>query len=96
VGVAAAEWLAKQDPLLVGSDNWPGSRAQPGQRTSACRCTRSFLAVNGIHILENLKLDELAAKRVYEFAFTMQPLKIYGASARRWPCSPFADRGPED
>src|SRR6266480_1062189 len=23
VGVAAAEWLAKQDPLLVGSDNWP-------------------------------------------------------------------------
>ena len=39
-----------------------------------------FLVVNGIHILENLKLDELAAKRVYEFAFTMQPLKIYGAS----------------
>ncbi len=34
----------------------------------------------GIHLLENLKLDELAAKRVYEFAFTMQPLKIYGAS----------------
>src|SRR6267378_4477244 len=23
VGVAAAEWLAKHDPLLVGSDNWP-------------------------------------------------------------------------
>ena len=23
LGVAAAEWLAAQDPLLVGSDNWP-------------------------------------------------------------------------
>ena len=23
IGVAAAEWLAKQDPMLVGSDNWP-------------------------------------------------------------------------
>ena len=23
IGVAAAEWLAKQDPLLVGADNWP-------------------------------------------------------------------------
>jgi hypothetical protein len=23
VGVAAAEWLVKQDPLLVGADNWP-------------------------------------------------------------------------
>jgi kynurenine formamidase len=36
--------------------------------------------VNGIHLLENMKLDELAAKRVYEFAFAMQPLKIQGGS----------------
>jgi len=36
--------------------------------------------VNGVHILENLKLDELVAKRVWEFAFTMQPLKFQGAS----------------
>jgi hypothetical protein len=27
-----------------------------------------------------MKLDELASKKVYEFAFTMQPLKMYGAS----------------
>lgn len=39
-----------------------------------------FLVVNGVHILENLKLDELVAKRVYEFAFTMQPLKMQGAT----------------
>jgi kynurenine formamidase len=39
-----------------------------------------FLVVNGIHILENLKLDELAAKKVYEFAFSMSPLKLYGAT----------------
>jgi kynurenine formamidase len=36
--------------------------------------------VNGIHLLENLKLEELAAKKVYEFAFAMQPLKIQGGS----------------
>jgi len=36
--------------------------------------------VNGIHILENLKLEELAGKKVYEFAFAMQPLKIQGGS----------------
>lgn len=36
--------------------------------------------VNGIHVLENLKLDELAARRIYEFAFVMQPLKIQGGS----------------
>jgi kynurenine formamidase len=36
------------------------------------------LVVNGIHLLENLKLEELAAKQVYEFAFIMQPLKAQG------------------
>jgi kynurenine formamidase len=36
--------------------------------------------VNGIHLLENLKLDDLAAKNVGEFAFIMQPLKIQGGS----------------
>ena len=39
-----------------------------------------MLVINGIHLLENLKLDELAAKRVYEFAFIIEPLKIQGAT----------------
>ena len=39
-----------------------------------------MLAVNGIHLLENLKLNELAAKRVYEFAFIMQPMKLKGGT----------------
>jgi hypothetical protein len=30
--------------------------------------------------LENLKLDDLAAKGVSEFAFVMQPLKLQGAT----------------
>ena len=38
------------------------------------------LVVNGVHLLENLKLDELAAKGVSEFAFIMQPLKIEGGT----------------
>ena len=80
VGVAAAEWLAKQDPVLVGSDNWPVEVSPNPDKDLSLPVHQIFLVVNGIHILENLKLDELAAKRVYEFAFTMQPLKIYGAS----------------
>jgi kynurenine formamidase len=39
-----------------------------------------MLVINGIHLLENLKLDELAAKRVYEFAFIVEPLKIQGGT----------------
>jgi len=80
VGIAAAEWIAKQDPLLVGSDNWPVEVSPNPDKDLSLPVHQIFLVVNGIHILENLKLDELAAKRVYEFAFTMQPLKIQGAS----------------
>ena len=80
VGVKAAEWLVKQDPMIVGSDNWPvGVRPDPDKELSGPD-HQIFLVVNGIHLLENMKLDELAAKRVYEFAFMMQPLKIKGGS----------------
>ena len=36
--------------------------------------------VNGVHLLENLKLDELVEKNVQEFAFIMTALKIRGAT----------------
>jgi kynurenine formamidase len=39
-----------------------------------------MLVVHGIHILENMKLDELAAAGVHEFAFVVQPLKIKGGT----------------
>ena len=78
LGLAAAAWLAKQDPMLVGADNWPvevGPNPDPGLSLPVHQL---MLVVHGIHLLENLKLDELAAKRVYEFAFVVQPLKMQG------------------
>ena len=39
-----------------------------------------LLVVNGIHMLENLKLDELATRRIYEFALIIEPLKIKGGT----------------
>ena len=39
-----------------------------------------MLVVNGIHILERMRLEELAAQEVYEFALIIQPLKIQGAT----------------
>jgi kynurenine formamidase len=80
IGVAAAEWLAKQDPMLVGSDNWPVEVAPNPDPQVSLPVHQIMLVVNGIHILENLKLEELVAKRVQEFAFLMQPLKAQGFS----------------
>jgi len=78
IGVAAAEWLAKQDPMLVGADNWPVEVAPNPDPKLSLPVHQVLLVVNGIHLLENLKLDELAGKQVYEFAFIMQPLKAQG------------------
>lgn len=80
VGVKAAEWLVAKDPMLVGADNWPVEVSPNPDPQLSLPGHQIFLVLNGVHLLENLKLDELAAKRVNEFAFAMQPLKIQGGS----------------
>lgn len=80
IGIAAAEWLVKQDPMIVGSDNWPVEVAPNPDPQLSLPVHQLMLVVNGIHLLENMKLDDLAAKRVWEFAFVMQPLKMQGFS----------------
>jgi kynurenine formamidase len=78
IGVAAAEWLAKQSPMLVGADTPPVEVSPNPDKRLNTPIHQIMLVVNGIHLLENLKLDELAAKRVYEFAFMLEPLKLQG------------------
>ena len=80
IGVAAAEWLAKQDPMLVGADNGPVEVSPNPDPQISLPVHQIMLVVNGIHLLENLKLDQLSGQRVYEFAFVMQPLKLKGGT----------------
>jgi kynurenine formamidase len=80
VGTAAAEWLAKQDPMLVGADNTAVEISPNPDKQLAGPGHQILLVVNGIHLLENLRLDELAARRVYEFALIVEPLKIQGGT----------------
>lgn len=80
IGTAAAEWLVKHDPILLGADNAPVEVNPNPDKQLSLPVHQITLVVHGIHLLENLKLEELAAKRVYEFAFTMQPLKLKGGT----------------
>jgi kynurenine formamidase len=80
IGVAAAEWIARQDPMLVGSDNSAIEVSPNPNSQLAGPVHQIMLVVNGIHLLENLKLDELASRRVYEFALIVEPLKIQGGT----------------
>ena len=80
VGTAAAEWLARQDPMLVGADNTAVEIAPNPDPQLAGPGHQILLVINGIHLLENLRLDELASRRVYEFALIVEPLKIQGGT----------------
>jgi kynurenine formamidase len=80
LGAAAAEWLAKQDPMLVGADTAPINVTPNPDEQVSNPVHQIMLVVYGIHLLENLRLDELAAGRVQEFALVVQPLKLVGAT----------------
>lgn len=80
IGTAAAEWLARQDPMLVGADNAAVEISPNPDRQLAGPVHQIMLVVNGIHLLENVRLDELAARRAYEFALIVEPLKIQGGT----------------
>jgi kynurenine formamidase len=80
IGVKAAQWLIAHDPMLLGSDNWPVEVAPNPDPQLSLPVHQIALVVNGVHLLENLKLDELVTKQVYEFAFIMEPLKIQGGT----------------
>jgi len=80
IGTAAAEWLARQDPMLVGADNTAVEISPNPNPQLAGPVHQIMLVVNGIHLLENLRLDELAARRVHEFALVVEPLKIQGGT----------------
>ena len=80
IGVGAAEWLARQDVMLMGADTFPVEVAPNPDKTLNLPVHQIALAINGIFLLENLNLAVLATRGVYEFALLLQPLKIKGGT----------------
>src|SRR5713226_571222 len=80
IGVKAAEFLIAKDPILLGADTAPVEVNPNPDKLISLPLHQIALVVYGVHLLENLELDELAAKNVSEFAFVMQPLKFQGAT----------------
>jgi len=80
LGVAATEWLVQQDPMIVGSDSCC-VEVNPNPDPDLSSPVHQILLVqHGIYMIESLKLDELIAKGIDEFAFIVQPLKLRGAT----------------
>ena len=79
VGVAAGEWLARQDPMLIAADNCC-IEIRPSEPPLNLPVHAMMLIQHGIYLIENLELEALAAAGAYEFAFIVQPLKLKGAT----------------
>jgi len=79
ISIAAGQWLVGQNPMLVGADNCC-LEVRPSEARMSLPIHQMFLIQYGVHILENMKLDALAAAHAYEFAFIVQPLKMKGAT----------------
>lgn len=90
MNASASYWVAERRALAVGADNpaWD----VPGLKDPELGCTLPghliLLVRYGIYIIENLKLDELAAAGHHRFRFVCAPLKLVGATGS--PVCPLA------
>jgi kynurenine formamidase len=81
-GEEAARWLVSKRIFLAGDDQM--SFEVVPEKGTIFPCHRILIADNGIYIVENLNLEELARalaeSRVYEFALILNPPRIRGAT----------------
>lgn len=87
-GEAGAKWLASKGIRAAGADTIAFEHLAPGAGHTLLPGHRILLVEHGIHIIETLALEELAAAGVYEFLFVLVPLKIVGATGS--PARPLA------
>ncbi|MDQ6919969.1 MAG: cyclase family protein [Candidatus Dormibacteraeota bacterium] len=86
--LSAALWLAERGIHVTGSDTIAYEWLAPGSGHGRLPVHVALLVDNGIHIIEVLDLEELAAAGVREFLFVCSPLKLVGATGS--PVRPLA------
>jgi kynurenine formamidase len=90
IGIAAAQFLADKEVVVVGADTW-GVEVMPNPDSSLSAPVHQLLiARNGIYLHENLITEALARDSVYEFAYMFAPLRLKGATGS--PGNPIAVR----
>ena len=82
VSGSASQWLASKGVRAVGADNvaWDEVGIVDPDLKVTLPGHVILLVRNGIYIIENLFLEELARDQCYEFTFICLPLKLRGAT----------------
>src|SRR5271166_6406637 len=62
LGVDAANWLASQKVVAVGADTWAVEVIPPEDPSIIFPVHQTLITNNGIHIIENVKTDDIAAE----------------------------------
>ena len=79
IGLGGARYLAGLDVVAVGADTW-GLEVVPGEDPNLVFPVHpELLAKNGIYILENMNVGELAADEGWEFLFVLGQPRFEGA-----------------
>jgi kynurenine formamidase len=86
--LSAARHLSERRVRLTGSDTIAYEQIVRGHGHTRLPVHEHLLVEAGIHIVEVLRLDELAAAGVHEFLFVMVPLRLVGATGS--PVTPLA------
>jgi kynurenine formamidase len=76
----AAHWLTAQDVVAVGADNMAVEVLPAEKHEVLMPVHQHCLAEAGVHLVENLALDELAAAGISSFCLAMLPVKFTGAT----------------
>ena len=90
LGMESAKFLTDHKVALIGADTWAIEAVPHEDPDQAFPVHQWNITRNGVHHLENLDLEELAADKVYEFAFVFSPLRLKGATGS--PGNPIAVR----
>lgn len=91
-GEDAAKWLAASGIRASGADTIAFEHLPAGAGHAVLPAHRVLIVEHGIHIIETLALEEIAAARIYEFLFVLAPLKLVGGTGS--PVRPLAIVAP--
>jgi kynurenine formamidase len=77
---SAAYWLVEHGVRMAGAETIAFEHIPAGRGHALLPVHRILLVEAGIHILEAMRLSDLARDGVHEFLFVLTPLKVVGAT----------------
>lgn len=86
-GEEVAKWMVAKGVSITGADTSPYEVTKSTDKL-LFPCHQILIRDAGIHLVENMRLEDLSSEGVDEFLFVCAPLKLKGGAGS--PVSPFA------